>query len=299
MGQHRSKTSKPHSASPSRGSSAGNDPLPNSRSDDILSKSDPAVPQREPRSARGDPLLPCVALVKTFNEFLFELDADGKCLSIWTSNEALLRERRAEFLGRRALEVLGEEIFHPFSELFRRVIKQDACEDIEFPVDFPTGRRWFQARVSAVGRGARKSHSVCLLARDSTQRRLAEEALRQQEALLMHAEQVTGTGCFEFDVKTQQRIWSSQLFRLYGFDPAAGVPSEEIIWGMIHPDDRERKRSVFRAAVERCTPFVFEGRYNLPDGRQRILFVRGMALPGESGRAQRVLSVVQDVTEIR
>jgi len=165
MDQHRPKTSKRLSASPSRGSYPSNDSLPNSRSDDILSKSDPAVPQREPRSARGDPLLPFVALVKTFNEFLFELDADGKFLSIWTSNEALLRERRAEFLGRRALEVLGEEIFHPFSELFRRVIKQDACEDIEFPVDFPTGRRWFHARVSAVGRGARKSHSVCLLAR--------------------------------------------------------------------------------------------------------------------------------------
>ena len=299
MGQHRSKTSKPHSASPSRGSSAGNDPLPNSRSDDILSKSDPAVPQREPRSARGDPLLPCVALVKTFNEFLFELDADGKFLSIWTSNEALLRERRAEFLGRRALEVLGEEIFHPFSELFRRVIKQDACEDIEFPVDFPTGRRWFQARVSAVGRGARKSHSVCLLARDITQRRLAEEALRQQEALLMHAEQVTGTGCSEYDVRSGKRIWSRQLFRIYGFDPKEGVPSLETMFAMIHPDDRERIRGALLSAIEHCTPFESEARYNLPDGRQRIIFIRGITLPGESGKTARLLAVVQDVTEIR
>ena len=263
------------------------------------SNSDLAFPQRELRSARGDPLHPFVALVKTFNEFLFELDADGKFLSIWTSNEALLRERRAEFLGRHALEVLGEEIFRPFSRLFRRVIQQGVCEDIEFPVDFPAGQRWFQARVSAAARGGKKSHSVCLLARDITERRRAEEALRQQQALLMHAEQVTGTGCWEYDVQTHQRIWSYQLFRLYGFDPAAGVPTEECIWEMIHPDDRERERGVFRAAVERCAPFVFEGRYNLPDGRQRILFVRGMALPDESGKTQRVLSVVQDVTELR
>src|SRR5271170_8207991 len=165
MDRRRAKLAKQRSNSSARPGARKSESLPEPLSDKHVSISGLAFPQRELPNPRGDPLLPFVAIVKTFNEFLFELDADGKFLSIWTSNEALLRERRAEFLGRRALEVLGEEIFHPFSELFRRVIKQDACEDIEFPVDFPTGRRWFHARVSAVGRGARKSHSVCLLAR--------------------------------------------------------------------------------------------------------------------------------------
>jgi PAS domain S-box-containing protein len=299
MDRHRSKSSKRRSHAIPAAGSRNNDSLPVSHSDDPSTKSVLAFPQRESRSARGDPLHPFVALVKTFNEFLFELDADGKFLSIWTSNEALLRERRAEFLGRRALEVLGEEIFRPFSKLFRRVINQGACEDIEFPVDFPAGRRWFQARVSAVGRGATKSHSVCLLARDITQRRLAEDALRQQEALLMHAEQVTGTGCWEYNVETRQRVWSNQVFRLYGFDPKNGVPSEETMFAMIHPDDRERVRGSLYSAIERCSPFESEGRYNLPDGRQRIIFIRGIALPGHTGKTARLLAVVQDVTEIR
>jgi PAS domain S-box-containing protein len=299
MDTHRSKSSKRRSHSTPAAGSRDNDSRPVSHSDDLSTESALAFPQRESRSARGDPLHPFVALVKTFNEFLFELDADGKFLSIWTSNEALLRERRAEFLGRRALEVLGEEIFRPFAKLFRRVINQGACEDIEFPVDFPAGRRWFQARVSAVGRGAKKSHSVCLLARDITQRRLAEEALRQQEALLLHAEQVTGTGCWEYDVQTRQRVWSNQVFRIYGFDPKNGVPSEETMFAMIHPDDRERVRSILYSAVERCSPFESEGRYNLPDGRQRIIFIRGIALPDGTGKTARLLAVVQDVTEIR
>jgi len=299
MDQHRSKNSKRRSQRPVAPGTHNTDSLPELRSTENFSNSGLALPQRELRSARGDPLHPFVALVKTFNEFLFELDADGKFVSIWTSNEALLRERRAEFLGRRALEVLGEEIFRPFSKLFRRVIKQGVCEDIEFPVDFPAGQRWFQARVSAVGRGARKSHSVCLLVRDITQRRLAEDALREHQALLIHAEQVTGTGCFEYNVDTRQRVWSNQLFRIYGFDPKHGVPSEETMFGMIHPDDRERIRGIFQSAVEHCSPFQSEGRYNLPDGRQRIIFIRGIALPHENGKTARLLAVVQDVTEIR
>jgi PAS domain S-box-containing protein len=299
MDRRRAKNSKQRSPSPARVGTRKSDSVSDTRSDNQFPKTGLPFPQRELRSARGDPLHPFVALVKTFNEFLFELDADGRFLSIWTSNDALLRERRAEFLGRHALEVLGEEIFHPFSTLFRRVIQQGVCEDIEFPVDFPDGRRWFQARVSAVGRGAKKTHSVCLLVRDITLRRKAEETLRQQEALFAHAEQAAGTGCYQYDVETHERVWSDQLFRIYGLDPKDGVPNAEAMWSLIHPSDREPMRAAFRAAIERCAPFECEGRYIFPDGRQIIVHIRGIALPGESGKTKRLLAAVQDVTEAR
>ena len=135
--------------------------------------------------------------------------------------------------------------------------------------------------------------------RDITQRRLAEEALRQQEALLKHAEQVTGTGCSEYDVRTGKRIWSRQLFRIYGFNPKDGVPSLDTMFAMIHPDDRERFRGDLLSAIQSCSPFESEARYNLTDGRERIIFVRGITLPDESGKTARLLAVVQDVTEIR
>ena len=272
-----------------------------SRSEKNSSISGLAFPQRELPNPRGDPLHHFVALVKTFNEFLFELDADGKFLSIWTSNDALLQERRAEFLGRHALEILGEEIFHPFSELFRRVIKQGVCEDIVFPVDFPTGTRWFQARVSAVGarRTEGRTPFVCWCA-TSPQRRLAEESLRQHQALLGHAERVTGIGCWGYDVESHQHIWSEHLFRLYGCDPANGVPSEEMQRRPCWMPTIANGSSEF---CERQWSFAprsnTRAAYNLPDGRQRIIYVRGNALPDQSGKTQRLLAAVQDVTELR
>jgi len=115
----------------------------------------------------------------------------------------------------------------------------------------------------------------------------------------MHAEQVTGTGCSEYDLRTGQRIWSLQLFCIYGFDPKDGGPKQETMFALIHPDDRERIRGTLLSAIESCSPFESEARYNLPDGRQRIIFIRGIALPDESGKAARLLAVVQDVTETR
>jgi PAS domain S-box-containing protein len=275
------------------------DPSSPGRDEKTNPKTAPVLPKREPKKLRSNQLQPFVALVQIFNEFLFELDAEGKFLNIWTSNDALPRERRQEFLGRRALEVLGEDIFRPFKKLFQRVIKQHASEDIEFPIDTPDGRRWFQARVYAVGGGAKKSNSVCLLARDITLRRIAEDKLTQREALLAHAEEVTGIGCWELNVETDQRVWSRQLYRLYGFDPQGNLPTEEAIFAMTHPDDRLRVRLIQESAVRECKPFQSEGRYTLPDGRLRILAIRGIPLPGETGKATRLIGVVQDVTDQR
>src|ERR1700730_11465820 len=58
---------------------------------------------------------PLATLAKTFDEFLFELDADGKFLGVWSSSPPLTNARRGEFLGQNAMEVLGEQIFRPFS----------------------------------------------------------------------------------------------------------------------------------------------------------------------------------------
>ena len=137
------------------------------------------------------------------------------------------------------------------------------------------------------------------MARDITPRKTAEFSLREREALLAHAEQVTQTGCWELNVKTGQRDWSLQLFRLYGLNPSQGIPPAESMFAMIDPEDRDRIRSILDSAIENGTPFQSEGRYTLPDGRVRIIFMRGLPLLDEAGKTVQLVSVVQDVTETR
>ncbi|MFZ1032008.1 MAG: PAS domain-containing protein, partial [Candidatus Acidiferrales bacterium] len=137
------------------------------------------------------------------------------------------------------------------------------------------------------------------MARDVTSRKSAEFSLRKREALLAHAEQVTQTGCWELDVKTGRRDWSLQLFRLYGLDPPRGIPPAETMFAMINPEDRDRVRNAIESAIDAGVPFQSEGRYTLPDGRVRIIFMRGLPLLGETGKTTQLVGVVQDVTESR
>lgn len=260
-----------------------------------------------PRSAAGaeaQQLLaaarhPLATLVKTFNEFLFELDAEGKFLHLWSSNEALLRGRRTEFLGRHALDVLGEDTFHPFNRVFQHVITTGESEDIEFPAELSDGQHWFQARVSAVSREGGKPESVYLLARDITESKRTQEKLRKSEALLVQAEQLANMGSWELGADLKTASWSDNLYRILGFDPEGSGNPRERLWQGIRPDDAAIARRNLENAFAKGEPFESDFRFTLPCGRERTFHVQGVPIRDAEGRAVRVAGVTHDITDQR
>lgn len=211
----------------------------------------------------------------------------------------MLQKSRTSVFSKRPREVFGYQVSQVLDHIFKSVIHEQRRVDAELALDLPAGRRWFHVLGYPVSGTAKRAYSVCLMARDISARKTAEFSLRQREALLAHAEQVTQTGCWELDVKTGRRDWSLQLFKLYGLDPAQGVPAIDTMFGMIDAADRERVRAVFDSAIRDGTPFQSEAPYHFPDGRVRIIFVRRLPLLDETGKTAQLVGVVQDVTELR
>jgi two-component system, NarL family, sensor kinase len=239
---------------------------------------------------------PLATLVKTFEEFLFELDADGKFLGMWSSRQALKTGRQLDFLGRHAMEVLGEEVFLPFSELFHRVIATRQSDGIEFPVDLNDGRHWFYARVLPVARRSGKPPSVSLLAHDITTQKKTEEELRKHEALLAQAEQLVNMGSWEVDASMQTVLCSDNLYRILGFDHQGSRTDISKLGQNVHPDDVAEARRRMQAAVTEGTRFEHDFRCVSADG-QRHLHARGFPLRDAEGRVVRVVGVTEDVTD--
>src|ERR1700694_3640118 len=80
-------------------------------------------------------------------------------------------------------------------------------------------------------------------AMDVTAAKQAEEALRRSESYLADAQRLTRTGSWAWNVATRQSVyWSQENYRLFGFDPEAGIPSDEAFYQRIHPEDRDRVR---------------------------------------------------------
>ena len=118
------------------------------------------------------------ALVESIDEVVFEFDGEGTYLNIWSDNEDLLARPKAELLGRRVMDVLDEEIGRPFLEIVQHVMSLGHALSMEYSIALPAGERWFLARISPIFSADGVCRTVCMLARDITDRKDAETSLK-------------------------------------------------------------------------------------------------------------------------
>src|SRR5579862_5876161 len=83
---------------------------------------------------------------------------------------------------------------------------------------------------------------------DIEDRKRAEEALRRSEAYLSDAQRLSHSGVSAHN-ETAVLYGSEETYRIWGFDPAQGVPSLEAVRQRIHPDDRSRMRAEVQRAL--------------------------------------------------
>lgn len=132
---------------------------------------------------------------------------------------------------------------------------------------------------------------------DVTEQRRAERALRQSEHILARTESIAHVGSWEWDIEGERIVWSDELFRIFGLDPARGpLPFDD--YPSLYPaEDMRRLRDAIEAALARGTPFSLELHALRGDGAVRVVHSRGFTDSGEDGRPVRLYGFVQDITE--
>jgi len=138
---------------------------------------------------------------------------------------------------------------------------------------------------------------------DLTERKRAEEALRQSaqalsrsEAYLAEAQRLSHTGTWAFN-DTTTLYWSEESYRIWGFDPLQGLPSREAMWQRVHPDDRDWVRQGARDARRQKRDYAVEHRIVLPDGTIRYLEATAHFVSSADGELFEVVGTHVDVTE--
>ena len=132
---------------------------------------------------------------------------------------------------------------------------------------------------------------------DLTDRKKTEEALVQSEqrrSLVLEAAKV---GTWEWDLQTNENIWSNELWLLYGLEPYSCAPSHEEWREIVHPADRSETERILKEAVLNGIAYDTDWRVNLHDGTERWLMSRGRPLKDIHGGITRYLGIVMDITE--
>lgn len=132
---------------------------------------------------------------------------------------------------------------------------------------------------------------------DITDRKLAEAALSESEERLRTALDASRTGSWDWNILTNEIVWSESLERLMGLPPGSFNGRLETVATMIYPDDRPRVLEAIHNSVERGDDYNIEFRFVRSDGSIRWAVSKGKVICDASGRAIRMVGVDVDITD--
>jgi PAS domain S-box-containing protein len=123
-----------------------------------------------------------------------------------------------------------------------------------------------------------------------------EDRLRRSEAYLAEAQRLSHCGVTAFKGATVF-YGSEEIYRIWGFDPAQGVPSRKAVLQRIHPDDRDRLNAEVERALGEKRSYSTAYRIVLPDGTVKHLESIGQPVFSTNGELVEVVATQIDVTE--
>ena len=197
-----------------------------------------------------------------------------------------------------------ESLVHPHdrarvSGLVEEALKSGQPIKGEWRVVWPDGSvRWIAGRWQVFMNGAGEPSRMIGINGDITERKLAEEALRENEQRLRLAMQAGQMYAYDWDVTTDTVARSSEHVEILGLAQPLRFRQYQFV-DKIHPDDRAQ----FLSAIARLTPDNPTGevtyRALTADGSLVWLKSNGRGFFDGQGKLVRVIGMVADVTHVK
>ena len=137
--------------------------------------------------------------------------------------------------------------------------------------------------------------ALVVVARDITERQVAQAALAEAELRVRESELLASDGAWLWDVRTGAVQWTDELHRVAGLDPSDFAGTFEGHLATVHVDDRDDVRDAMEAAVAKGEVFEIRCRIVRPDGSERAVEMRGVPAAAYAGTIVGLRGTVRDV----
>lgn len=228
-------------------------------------------------------------LVEEASDGILIADLDGRCTDVNSAGCLLLGYSREEIVGKTISKLLPPADVDRLWQAQEQLLK-GGIQIAEWTLRRKDGT-YLPVEVSAKVLPDGRWQGF---ARDITERKRAEAALRESEANLNRAQAIAHIGSWYLDITHNRLTWSDEVFRIFGVPKGTALTYEAFL-DAIHPEDRESVDRAWTAAMHGA-PYDVEHRI-VVDGELKWVRERAKVELDKDGNAVEGIGTVQDITQ--
>lgn len=211
-------------------------------------------------------------------------------------NDAHMKALGFDATGKNVREAQPEsvEVHGILDEVYRTGKTADLHE---LPVTLTNRLRYFNLTYSARKDEKGVINGVMILGTEVTQEVLNREEIRKSRERLSLAANYAHLGFYDWDIPNNIIIFSEQMIKDWGIDPASTALTLEEVFKSVHPDDRERVNFLIQRSILEKVPYDVEYRVIRPDGKIVWFEVHGKVSYDQNNFPVRFFGTCLDITE--
>ncbi|HKO77351.1 MAG TPA: PAS domain S-box protein, partial [Flavobacterium sp.] len=138
---------------------------------------------------------------------------------------------------------------------------------------------------------------VYSIGRDITEIRTVQEQLLASENLLNDAQKIAKIGSWEFNLNTQELIWSKELYRIFEIANDINENLYELYLSHFSEEDKEILSNKISESVKSKLPYEITHKLYFPNNRFKWIYGTGVPIVNDKGEIVVLRGVAQDITE--
>ncbi|MBP6620623.1 MAG: PAS domain S-box protein, partial [Leadbetterella sp.] len=232
-------------------------------------------------------------ILEAIPDLLFEVGFDGKIYHFQTHRQDLLAVSPNEIMGKFFQDILPPDATETCFSAMKEANKNGWSTGKQYSLDLPQGKHWFELSVSPIKESSDNDKHYIFLARDVTDRKLADEKLRNEKERIKAILEMVGNPIFLKDNDHKITYANRLFFDLFELDENSVI--NKTLVENVPENEREHFLKIDRSVLDT----------GIPDCREEELTVNGLVhtiitsktrFIDESGNKMLVGSI-HDITE--
>jgi len=222
----------------------------------------------------------------------FTVDRSGVIRAVNQTGAILLGMDRSCIVNQRFGLFVAAEDRATCAEFHRQVFASKVKETCRLQLSNSEQRPLFVRIEATITESGDECHAVLV---DITERRRAEEALRESEYNLSKAQTMSHVGSWRSDPASGELIVSDELLRILHLD--RDEATQDAFMSVIHPEDSETVMARLRTGIEKCENYEIEHRLLLRDGTVKWVYTIVELSVNGAGQIPKLYGPTQDITD--